>query len=201
MTDPFWLAANPLPTHAVVGVSLFAVWAIAEGAIHLLGVFQTGRTDRQRAGLTGLQTAFFCCVAYGGFDAVVARWTTAGEAWWPLFYLGAVVVAVGLLIRITARLQIGTNFSAFVQTSDSHRLVTEGVYSRVRHPAYTGFLGFLIGFPLCFGSAGALVLALAIGLPAIRRRIQLEEDAMTGWFGDAYRDYQRRTARLIPGLW
>lgn len=201
LTDVLWKALSQTPTHAVVATSLFVVWVLAEGAIHVLGVFQPEQPSRQRAGLTWLQTAFFCCVVFGWLDAVVGHWTTAGEALRPFFYAGAVVVAAGLLVRIAARVQLGRNFSAFVQTSDSHRLVTDGLYAWVRHPAYTGFLGFLIGFPICFGSVGALVLALGIGVPALGHRIRVEEDAMSGWFGQAYGDYQRRTARLIPGVW
>lgn len=201
LADPVVAVLGQTPTHAVVTTSLFVVWALAEGAIHVLGIFQPERNDRQRAGLTWLQTAFFCCVAFGWLDAAIVHWTTAGEGLRPLYYAGAIVVAVGLLIRIVARVQLGKNFSAFVQTTDSHHLVTEGLYAWVRHPAYTGFLGFLIGFPIGFGSVGALALAVGIGLPALRHRIRVEEEAMVGWFGQEYRDYQHRTARLIPGVW
>jgi protein-S-isoprenylcysteine O-methyltransferase Ste14 len=33
------------------------------------------------------------------------------------------------------------------------------------------------------------------------RRIQVEEAELTRVLGDAYRTYQVKTARLIPGLW
>jgi protein-S-isoprenylcysteine O-methyltransferase Ste14 len=36
---------------------------------------------------------------------------------------------------------------------------------------------------------------------ALVRRIQVEEHALTETMGDTYRDYERRTWRLVPGIW
>ena len=33
------------------------------------------------------------------------------------------------------------------------------------------------------------------------RRMRIEEDALAATFGDHYRDYMRRTKRLIPFVW
>lgn len=185
--------------HAILAVVLFVVWAVAEGTIHLLGWFQPERPDRRRAALTWLQTAFAGSLLAGCADAFLLGWTT----WVPaaMAYGGVLVTAVGIVIRIVARVQIGRNFSAFVQTTDSHRLITSGLYSGVRHPAYSGFVLFLIGFPLAFGSVTALAIALAIGLPALRHRVRAEEAALVSWFGDDYRRYQQCTARLVPFIW
>ena len=38
-------------------------------------------------------------------------------------------------------------------------------------------------------------------LPGLLLRIKVEEPEMTRVLGAAYRDYQRRTKRLIPGVW
>lgn len=187
------------PPHAVFAVVLFVVWAVAEGTIHLLGWFQPERPDRRRAALTWLQTAFAGSLLAGCADALLLGWTT----WVPaaMAYGGVLLTAIGIVIRIVARVQIGRNFSAFVQTTDSHRLITSGLYAWVRHPAYSGFVLFLIGFPLAFGSVAALVIATAVGLPALAHRIRAEEAALESWFGEDYRHYRTVSWRLIPGVW
>jgi protein-S-isoprenylcysteine O-methyltransferase Ste14 len=40
-----------------------------------------------------------------------------------------------------------------------------------------------------------------VPLPALLRRIQVEEAELNRVLGDPYRAYQTRTKRLIPGLW
>jgi protein-S-isoprenylcysteine O-methyltransferase Ste14 len=42
---------------------------------------------------------------------------------------------------------------------------------------------------------------LAIWLPVILLRIHQEEDVLSRRLGDAYREYARRTWRLVPGLY
>ncbi|WP_197526122.1 methyltransferase family protein [Botrimarina colliarenosi] len=186
---------------ALVGLALFAVWVVAEGGIHLGRLYQPERPDRQRAGLTLLQGAYAASLLVGLLDAAVLHWTTLQPASLAVGAVGILLVTSGLVLRITARLQLGRHFSAFVQTSEGHRLVTTGVYSWVRHPAYTGFIGLLLGYPLCFESLASFAIAAGIGLPALVYRIRAEEAALVGWFGDDYRAYQRRTKRLIPGVW
>jgi protein-S-isoprenylcysteine O-methyltransferase Ste14 len=47
----------------------------------------------------------------------------------------------------------------------------------------------------------ALVICIALLLPALLRRIHVEEAELTNVLGDRYRAYQAQTKRLIPGLW
>ena len=61
---------------------------------------------------------------------------------------------------------------------------------------------FLIGIGVSFLSANWIV-ALSYMLPAISLylvRVSDEEKMMTEQFGDEYREYMRRTRRLIPKL-
>ncbi|MEQ8848642.1 isoprenylcysteine carboxylmethyltransferase family protein [Botrimarina sp.] len=188
------------PLTAWLGLMLYIAWALAEGAIHARGLFQPPCPEGRRAGLTWLQTAFFGTFIVGWLDASLVRWTTAPPAWAPVGWIGVVLVAVGLVVRLAARVTIGRNFSAFVQTFDSHQLVTTGLYRWVRHPAYTGFVGFLVGYPLCFMSLASLLVAAAIGAPALAHRIREEEHALAGWFGEDWARYAQQTPPLFPRL-
>lgn len=187
------------PTPALVGLGLFVLWAVAEGAIHALGWFQPESPQRRLAGLYWLQAAFIGSAAIGWLDAVAWRLTDFHSA--AIHAAGALLYVAGLALRLVARATLGRNFSGFVQTCDGHRLVTRGVYRWVRHPAYTGFAGMLIGLPLCLGSWFSLAMAVGVGVPALVFRIRQEEAALAAWFGEAYRDYQRRTWRLVPFIW
>ncbi len=187
------------PPHALVGMGLFILWAVAEGAIHGLGWFQPESPARRRAGLTWLQAAFIGSVLVGWLDATA--WRVSDFTSPSVHAAGAALALSGLALRLIARATLGRNFSGFVQTCDAHRLVTRGVYGWVRHPAYTGFVGMLIGLPLCIGSLVSLAIALGVGAPALAYRIRQEESALAAWFADEYREYAGRTKRLLPRVW
>jgi protein-S-isoprenylcysteine O-methyltransferase Ste14 len=78
-----------------------------------------------------------------------------------------------------------------------HELVADGPYRRVRHPIYTGVLAAVAGTALAIGEGRAL-LALALAVAALWRKLTLEEAVMRNEFGDAYAAYCARTRALIP---
>lgn len=55
----------------------------------------------------------------------------------------------------------------------------------------------ILGMGLAMSSLAGLALA-AIVVPLVLWRIRGEEAMLVAGFGQAYRDYQRRTKRLIP---
>ncbi len=78
-------------------------------------------------------------------------------------------------------------------------LATTGIYARVRHPQYVGFVAVLIGF--LFQWPTILTLAMFPVLVAMYWRLSLaEERHAEAEFGEAYRRYAARTPRFVPSL-
>jgi protein-S-isoprenylcysteine O-methyltransferase Ste14 len=79
-------------------------------------------------------------------------------------------------------------------------IVTEGVYSHVRHPFYAAFLLCLLGAVIAFphpGTAAAFVYGLLIlNMTAARE----EQRLLRSEFGENYRAYLARTRRFLPRL-
>jgi protein-S-isoprenylcysteine O-methyltransferase Ste14 len=121
------------------------------------------------------------------------------RAEWP-FVLGALLTAAGLLFSVWARVHIGRNWSGIVTIKEDHELVTSGPYAIVRHPIYTGLLLGFIGSALARGEWRG-VLAVAIVLVALWRKLRVEERFMQQQFGDAYRQYASRVPALVPRIW
>ena len=61
------------------------------------------------------------------------------------FTVGFTMMVVGATIRKISFRQLGRNFTFELAVRKEHRLVTTGLYSLVRHPAYVGLLIFLYG--------------------------------------------------------
>src|SRR5947207_8519182 len=58
---------------------------------------------------------------------------------------GAALLAVSLWLFHRSHADLGTNWSITLELRESHTLVTEGVYRRIRHPMYAALLLYSIG--------------------------------------------------------
>jgi len=118
-----------------------------------------------------------------------------------VFVLGAVVGWLGLLLRWWSFAALGEYFTTVLQTSADQVVVDRGPYRFLRHPSYTGLLAAFLGGGLMFGNwVGALASFLLI-LVALVHRLRREERAMADALGDAYLDFAKGRARLIPFVW
>jgi protein-S-isoprenylcysteine O-methyltransferase Ste14 len=115
-------------------------------------------------------------------------------------WIGLAALAAGAALRVWPMIELGGRFASVVAVQEGHSLRTSGAYARVRHPSYLGILLMDLGFALVFRSLPALLL-LPVPFWMFRRRMDVEEAFLLEQFGDEYRDYRRRTRRLIPGLY
>jgi protein-S-isoprenylcysteine O-methyltransferase Ste14 len=104
-------------------------------------------------------------------------------------YIGTVLVVVGLSGIVVARYQLGKSFSV---KAEAHKLVTSGLYSRIRNPIYMFGMVLITGMILILGRpVGWFVLVAAIVGQTIRAR--REGRVLETAFGDEYREYRRKT--------
>lgn len=114
---------------------------------------------------------------------------------------GSIIMWTGLMIRIWAILKLGEHFTTIVMVGKDHKLITEGPYRYVRHPAYLGSILVFLGFGVAMGSLIGLILILTIIFYGYLQRINVEERVMASAFGDRYFEFMRRTKRIIPYIY
>ena len=114
---------------------------------------------------------------------------------------GAVLLIAGLIIRWVAVLQLGKSFTVDVAITDAAKLKTNGIYERIRHPAYLGILMIVTGFSSLMSSYFSFLVLVIPVLLAIIYRIRVEEKVLITEFGDSYLSYMAGTKRLIPGIY
>ena len=66
--------------------------------------------------------------------------------------LGLGLLVVGIIIRWSAIYTLGKYFTGTVMIKDDHRLVQNGLYRYLRHPAYAGALLAHLGLGLSFSN-------------------------------------------------
>lgn len=185
----------------LIGLGGFILWALMERSFSLFNQ-QQRKGEIQSPGSYWLISLFwYGSMLYSIWDAWGADWTTFSAAWLSLRGVGIVLILSGLSVRFFARRALGKAYSVHVETSDTHELVTRGIYQVVRHPAYLGLLFLFLGIPLTLGSWAGFAAAAAGGLPAVFYRIHVEEKAMREWFGDDYEQYKNNSWRLVPFVW
>jgi protein-S-isoprenylcysteine O-methyltransferase len=122
----------------------------------------------------------------------------AGQVLRPL---GIALFAAGLAIRWYAILHLGQFFTVNVAIAANHRLIDTGPYRFVRHPSYTGALMAFLGLALCLANWASMAVLVVPVFLVFLWRMHIEERALAQALGDGYRDYMRRTKRLIPALY
>lgn len=118
-----------------------------------------------------------------------------------LFYIGILLMITGIILRWCAVFTLRKYFSYSVQIKDEHKLIKNGLYKHLRHPAYTGFILLLIGIPLSLKLLAGTLLVAIIAISIFTYRIYIEEKELVRNFGDEYKTYCKQTWRIIPFIW
>jgi len=112
-----------------------------------------------------------------------------GQPWTWMQTVGICLMIPGFLLWLTAHIQLGTSFSL---TPQARKLVTRGVYSKIRNPIYIFSFVFLTGLALLLGRPLLLALGLVI-VPMQIVRARREAAVLEEKFGEEYRQYRART--------
>lgn len=119
---------------------------------------------------------------------------SASDALWD--GLSTVLILTGTTMAIMAVLDLGRSMSIM---PEARKLVTSGLYGRIRHPLYLAEEIAVLGFCLQFRSWQAAPI-LVIHLYFQIRRMDWEEGILAKAF-PGYAEYKLRTYRLLPGLY
>jgi protein-S-isoprenylcysteine O-methyltransferase Ste14 len=118
-----------------------------------------------------------------------------------VFALGVTVGCLGLLLRWWSFATLGTYFTTVVKTSADQVVVERGPFRVLRHPSYTGLLAVFVGAGLMLGNWVGLAVSFLLLLVGLLFRLLREERAMIATLGDAYVNFAKDRARLVPFIW
>ncbi|PYX53652.1 MAG: hypothetical protein DMG73_20350 [Acidobacteria bacterium] len=121
-----------------------------------------------------------------GLLAILCLWP---GPWNVARLTGSMLTIAGLTLVFTARVQLGKSFSV---TPQARKLVTHGLYSKVRNPIYVFGIVVISGVILILHKPRLWIL-LAIIIPMQIVRARKEAKVLEAKFGNEYREYQRRT--------
>lgn len=115
--------------------------------------------------------------------------------------LGIIFIYGGFAFRYWSIQVLGKFFSSKVEIKEGHELIQIGPYKILRHPSYSGAWISMVGVSLLFQSKIGLVFSIFIYFLIYIYRIECEEKALVGTFGEKYTAYQEKTWRMFPYLY
>jgi protein-S-isoprenylcysteine O-methyltransferase Ste14 len=178
-----------------------SIWIIPE----MIGAFrQTAKASRKEASvkdrgsmgiLIGLQWIGLALNFLLGalLPAAAIPWQRTA-----LFLLGVTSILLGVSLRWYAIWTLGHYFTRDVAVSADQKIVQNGPYRSIRHPAYSGTFLTMLGVGLTMTNWAALVALLTCVFLGHMYRIHVEEEALMQTIGQPYITYMRHTWRIIP---
>ncbi len=121
--------------------------------------------------------------------------TTAMPEW--LRVAGIVIGGMGVVVFIISVVTMKDSWRAGVSKTDKTELVTTGIYSISRNPAFLGFDLVYIGILLMFFNWVLLALTVLAGTILHFQIVNVEEDFLISAFGQQYLDYCKKVNRYF----
>ena len=187
------------PNGARLFIIVFAVWAVSE-VVNTFGNRRSRPTGSVLRRDRGTYWILLLVIWGSVLVSLLARSLNLGVFHNNLQYLGLGLVASGIALREWAVLSLGRLFTVKVTVASDQTLVRRGPYRWVRHPAYSGSILTLVGFPLCLGTWAGVVPVLILSVFGYLYRVRIEEKALLEALGDEYQDYMQHTWHFFPGL-
>ncbi|KAI0826925.1 hypothetical protein BC628DRAFT_1319269 [Trametes gibbosa] len=140
----------------------------------------------------------------------------------PSFALGWALIMAGGLLRLACYRTLGKHFTFEVTIREDHRLVTNGPYSFVRHPSYTGMVMVVLGTIVSSFSRGSALRESGVLLTPLGKlfamawvidmlyvpvvmvffRVKTEDGILRKQFGSEWDKWVKRTPyALFPGIY
>ena len=111
--------------------------------------------------------------------------------------VASIASGIGVLVGVSAlnANKLG-NFNIRPVLKEDCRLITDGVYRYIRHPMYTSVLLMLLGVVLLYPTKYEIVLFVALFVTLLSKL--LYEEHLWKCESEAYKEYTKKTKRLIP---
>ena len=146
----------------------------------------------KQAGRLGTKNKVIFALVFVAMCAMLASWPVMCPLDpWRILCPGIVEWIGGGMVTAALALMIG-GLTQLRGLENIDHLVTTGLFSRLRHPMYVGFVLWIGGWVVCYGA----VASFAVGLVCIGNIFywrHLEEGELESRYGEDYRVYRQGT--------
>jgi protein-S-isoprenylcysteine O-methyltransferase len=188
------------PIFAVIFWGAFASWILPEVIAWRVKRSTDSSKARDQGSLNLIAVLWWIGIAMDFSLSLLLPQAAMSSKRTSLFFGGVCLMLLGIALRWYSAAILGKYFTFDVAIQSGQILVEAGPYRYIRHPSYSGALLSLLGFGLALGNWAGLAATLSCMGFAYAYRIPIEEAALTSALGEAYKQYRKRTWRLVPFL-
>lgn len=116
-----------------------------------------------------------------------------GDPHFDVFHILSFVFIIGGLWVIASA------WGTLYRAQKNHQLATTGLYAKIRHPQYDGFILVMIGFLLQWPTILTLIMFPILVIMYVKLAHKEEEETLRE-FGEEYLHYAQKTPAFIPKL-
>lgn len=117
-----------------------------------------------------------------------------------LFGLGIFALLGGMILAMMASRVISVSTVADMRTDRKAELVTDGIYSKVRHPLYLATFLVFSALALLYPFPAVVVFSLSM-ISYTMIGAYFEERKLVLHYGDEYQEYMKTSGFIFPKLW
>jgi protein-S-isoprenylcysteine O-methyltransferase Ste14 len=152
------------------------------------------------AEMYGFPLTIYFLARFFGLDVA---WREGGNLWvqltgTPMAHIVSMII--GYIIVFAGATLVADGWRTVHRARREGRLATEGAYSRIRHPQYSGLFLIVFGEGVVHWPTIVSVAAFPIIVGAYALLARKEERQMLDRFGEEYRQYARRVPMFIPNF-
>jgi protein-S-isoprenylcysteine O-methyltransferase Ste14 len=196
------ISANEIIVRPWLVAAVWVGWFVLATRLGYARYESTDKVDRRATTISVLADLITVVSLLGALAAAVLIPSAALPVDpWLALALGSALVVLGIGLRQWAAKALGVFFTRSIVIRAEHRVVRNGPYRFVRHPAYAGDLVSVLGLALTLGNWLSIMIAVSGFFLAHVPRIRAEEAALDANFGEDYRAFAGTRKRLIPGVW
>lgn len=115
-----------------------------------------------------------------------------------LSFLGATFALCGIVIIAISQQQMGISWRVGVDNDEKTSLITQGIYTYIRNPIYTGLLVFCTGLLILIPDIFMLVSVVMIYISIELHVRYVEEPYLYKMHKEVFEEYMERTGRYFP---
>lgn len=111
---------------------------------------------------------------------------------------GICLTIFGAFYLASIHSHLADNWTPSITKLSKQELITTGPYKIIRHPMYTCFLICFLAMFLSSGGSLPYLMIFIFALGMITYRVPTEDKLLRGIFGDAHKEWCKRTWAIIP---
>lgn len=115
----------------------------------------------------------------------------------PFRYIGFTLLVLGVAVMVLVFLRLGKSLTIFPSPKKDATLQTSGLYSRIRHPIYTGVILSALGGAILLLDGSKLLVGIALWV-LFYYKSRYEEVRLRRHYGQEYVAYQQKAGRFFP---